>query len=373
LSNELSALIRDEIRPSGSIPFDRFMELALYHPMHGYYRREGGKPRTGREGDFFTSVSVGPLFGRLLAKQFMEMWERMEKPAPFWIIEQGGEDARLACDILSWCRDEASDFFAALRYAMIEDAPASRNQQGKTLGSLSEKMTWLFSTMTEQKPDGIFFSNELVDAFPVRRVVCRKDRWLELQVGLDRTDDFVWIEKEITDGKLAEAVNAPELPTSEGCTTEINLRARAWVEEAGRMLQRGYFLTIDYGFPASAKSLRVSGTLTAYQKHQRTGDVLREPGSRDITAHVDFTALARAGEKAGWTTLGFLDQQHFLMGIAHDELSEGPGPRTGIRENLRAWQTLIHPEHLGARFQVLLQARDAPDRLAGLRYARGGL
>ena len=164
------------------------------------------------------------------------------------------------------------------------------------------------------------------------------------------------------------------LPATEDYTTEINLRARQWMEETGSALERGYFLTIDYGFPASAYYAphRVSGTLTAYQQHQRTEDVLSEPGSRDITAHVDFTALARAGEKAGLTTLGFLDQNHFLMGIAHDELSGVAGPATGPAENLRAWQTLIHPDFLGGRFQVLLQAKDAADQLAGLRYARPG-
>ncbi len=144
--------------------------------------------------------------------------------------------------------------------------------------------------------------------------------------------------------------------------------------EVGQVMKRGYVLTIDYGYPASLyyAPFRTGGTLTAFVKHHGTDDVLDEPGRRDITAHVDFTALAQAGEIAGLTTLGFLDQQHFLMGVAHDELSEAEGPRANIQENLGAWNTLTHPDHLGANFFALLQAKDAPATLDGLRYARPG-
>jgi len=133
-------------------------------------------------------------------------------------------------------------------------------------------------------------------------------------------------------------------------------------------------LTIDYGYPASLyyAPFRFSGTLTAFVRHHSIDDVLAEPGMRDITAHVDFTALARAGEHAGLATLGFLDQQHFLMGVAHEELSGAGGPQVKIQENLRAWNTLTHPNHLGADFFALLQAKDAPANLDGLRFARPG-
>jgi SAM-dependent MidA family methyltransferase len=164
------------------------------------------------------------------------------------------------------------------------------------------------------------------------------------------------------------------LPTIEDYTTEINLRARQWIGEVGRAMSRGYVLTIDYGYPASLyyAPFRTGGTLTAFVRHHSVDDVLAEPGMRDITAHIDFTALARAGEKAGLATLGFLDQQRFLMGVAHDELSGAGGPLVKILENLGAWNTLTHPEHLGADFFALLQAKDAPANLDGLRYARPG-
>jgi len=152
------------------------------------------------------------------------------------------------------------------------------------------------------------------------------------------------------------------------------LRARDWIGEVGRALHQGYVLTIDYGYPASLYYAphRSNGTLTAFVKHHSIDDVLAEPGMRDITAHVDFTALAQAGAKAGLATLGFVDQQRFLMGVAHEELSGAGGPRVNIQENLGAWNTLTHPEHLGADFFALLQAKNAPANLDGLRFARPG-
>jgi SAM-dependent MidA family methyltransferase len=372
--SELSALIRAEIAPAGSIPFERFMDLALYHPKFGYYRRPRQKPRTGRQGDFFTSVSVGPLFGRLLARQFFEMWQKLEMPAPFWIIEQGAEDAQLACDILSWCRTEAPEFFTALRYAIIEPVPANQLLQREKIEpiGLIDPVIWFpnLDNLPSFNPTGVFFSNELVDSFPVAVVIRRQEIWLERHVTLGPSGQFAWTEKPITNPQLAAAVL--DLPPLEGYTTEIKFRARAWMRLVVGILSRGYVLTIDYGFPASSyyASFRSAGTLTAYRDHRRSDDMLRDPGAGDITAHVDFTALAHAGESAGLITLGFLDQQHLLMGIAHDELGGAPAAQTGIAARLRAWQTLTHPEHLGARFHALLQAKDAPSNLAGLRHAR---
>ncbi len=373
----LEDLIRDEIGRKGSIPFERFMKLALYHPSLGYYRREREKPRTGRKGDFFTSVSSGPLFGRLLARQFLEMWEKMDRPAPFWIVEQGAEDGRLAGDILAWCRDEAPDFFAALNYGIFEIGSPGRGAQEMVLAAagLEKKTVWigdLDDWVSRRIPVGAFFSNELVDAFPVHRVVRRDGAWREFHVALDEQKRFTWCEREIEDAALAEAVR--ELPALDGYATEINLQARRWMEWLARTWIFGYVVTIDYGFPASIyyAPFRREGTLSGYREHRRVEDMLAEPGSCDLTAHVDFTTLARLGETAGLETMGFLDQQRFLTGIAHDELEGRAGLRAGVAENLRAWQTLTHPDYLGTRFQVLVQAKLAPASLAGLRYARPG-
>jgi SAM-dependent MidA family methyltransferase len=372
----LEEIIRAEIHAAGPMRFDRFMEMALYHPGSGYYAKTGGPSPIGRSGDFFTSVSVGPLFGRLLGRQFFQMWQLLGNPHPFWIIEQGAHDGQLACDILEWCRAQSPEFFDVIRYAIVQSSgAASIRQQCGPDATLLSGMTWFenLAALAAELPVGVFFSNELVDAFPVRSVTYRSGRWLEQHVAIEN-DTLRWVDRPIGDAELRAGIDALPLPAIEGYATEINLRARDWIGEVARALNRGYVLTIDYGYPASIYYAphRSHGTLTAYVKHHGVDDVLAEPGMRDITAHVDFTALARSGEKAGLATLGFLDQQRFLMGVAHDELSEAGGPLVKIQENLGAWNTLTRPEHLGADFFALLQTKNAPANLDGLRFARPG-
>ena len=374
---KLEEIIRAQIRTDGPLRFDRFMEMALYHPGSGYYAKIGGPSPIGRSGDFFTSVSVGPLFGSLLARQFFQMWQRLGEPDPFWIVEQGAHDGQLACDILEWCRASAPEFLESIRYGIVQSSGALSIQQKCAPGSdLISYMTWFenIAALAAEQPVGVFFSNELPDAFPVRTIVCRAGRWLEQSVTVKPDGKLDWIEAPIKDEELTRAIAALPLPPMEGYATEINLRARHWMNEVGRAMKRGYVLTIDYGHPASVyyAPFRTAGTLTAYVKHHSVNEVLDEPGGRDLTAHVDFTALAAAGEAAGLTTLGFLDQQHFLMGIAHDELSEVQERRTGIKESVPAWNTLTHPDQLGATFFALLQAKDAPAALDCLRFERPG-
>ena len=372
----LEEIIRAEIRTAGPMRFDRFMDLALYHPGSGYYAKIGGPSPIGKSGDFYTSVSVGPLFGRLLARQFFQMWKLLDRPTAFWIIEQGAHDGQLACDILEWCRAEVPDFFETIHYAIVQaSGAASMHQKCAPEPALVSRITWFedITALAAEKPVGVFFSNELVDAFPIRSITYRSGEWLEQHVDIDN-EALRWIDRPIVDDELNQAIAAMPLPAIEGYTTEINLRARSWIGEVGKSLARGYVLTIDYGYPAALyyAPFRSHGTLTAFVKHHAVDDVLSEPGMRDITAHVDFTALAKAGEKAGLTTLGFLDQQRFLMGIAHDELSGTEGPNVKIQESLHGWNTLTHPDHLGATFFALFQAKDAPANLDGLRFARPG-
>ncbi|HUB67150.1 MAG TPA: SAM-dependent methyltransferase [Candidatus Methylacidiphilales bacterium] len=376
---ELEEIIHAEIRQDGPMRFDRFMELALYEPGHGYYVQSGRAGHIGRQGDFFTSVSVGPLFGKLLARQFFQMWQLMERPTPFWVIEQGANDGQLARDILGWCRSERPAFFEAIHYAIVE-SPGFAHQQRRRLGKaggpgIKARLTEYagMASLATEKPVGVFFSNELTDAFPVRVIRFQSGQWRERYVIVSN-GDLDWADLATMDKELLQAISGLPLPNIEGYTTEVNLRARCWMRDLGATLERGYVLTLDYGFPASVyyADFRMGGTLTAYRHHRRTDEVLAAPGTRDITAHVDFTALAQAGEKGGLITLGFTEQQRFLMGVAHDELKGTEGPRVGIANDLRAWNTLTHPEYLGTRFHALLQAKNAPRTLDGLRFARPG-
>lgn len=367
--SELDQIIRAEIGEAGAISFERFMELALYQPQFGYYAKA---PAIGRRGDFYTSVSVGPLFGRLLARQFLQMWQLLGQPEPFWIIEQGAHDGQLARDILGWCHAEAPDFFQAVRYVIVGSSQFQFQEDEADFSSHILQVKDL-SALAKEKPVGVFVSNELIDAFPVRAIARRGDKWVECGVTI-REGVFAWTDLPINDEALLQAIAERPIPGLDDYTTEINLRAPVWMREVGSVLSRGYVVTIDYGYPASVyyASHRSGGTLTAFRKHRANEDLLTDPGGQDLTAHVDFTVLARAGEEVGLKPLGFVDQQRFLMGVAHDELSEKEGPRAGIAENKLAWQSLTHPEHLGASFQVLVQGKDAPVELDGLRFARPG-
>ena len=372
--NPLETIIRDEIRTRGPMRFDRYMELALYHPEHGYY----AKPRKiGREGDFFTSVSVGPLFGRLLARQARQMADLLDEPV-FWIVEQGAHDGRLAHDILEEARSMPA-FFARLRYLIIEPSHAASDVQQKTLAELADKVEWCgaLDERREERPAGLFLSNELVDAFPVRIAQRGSKGWREREVVVDADGSFVWCATAIVDDELRDAIRElplPDSPQPESYRTEINLAARRWMRDVAGFMRRGYIVTIDYGYPASVyyAPFRSEGTLTCYQEHRRGWDALAESGEHDITAHVDFTALARVGEKAAWQALALVDQQRFLTGIAHDEMAGTVVYSPGLTAQLQAWRTLTDPGFLGSQFQVLVQAKDAPGGLDGLRFARTG-
>jgi SAM-dependent MidA family methyltransferase len=374
---KLDEIIRAEIRATGPLRFDRFMELALYSPGLGYYAKMSGPSPVGRNGDFFTSVSAGPLFGRLLARQFFQMWELLERPSPFWIIEQGAHDGQLARDILEWCRAETPEFLEVIRYGVVDTSGGSsfRQKNGVTT-ELAPYMTWFenLDSIAELKPSGVFLSNELVDAFPVRAIIYKSNEWKESLVGVDEKNALVWTESAIEDEELRREITARSIPEVEDYSTEINLRALDWMKGVSGIFERGYVLTIDYGYPASVyySDFRPGGTLCAYVKHHAVDGVLDEPGMRDLTAHVDFTALIRTGEKAGLTTLGLVDQQRFLMGIAHDELSGTKERMVKLQDNLRGWNTLTHPEHLGATFYALVQGKNAQPQLDGLRFARPG-
>jgi SAM-dependent MidA family methyltransferase len=205
----------------------------------------------------------------------------------------------------------------------------------------------------------------------VRAVSMRKGEWMERLVTMGK-DGFAWTERTIDSMDLKLAVAERRVPELEGYTTEIALRARDWMQKVGEVMHRGYVLTIDYGFLSHHYYAphRNTGTLTAYARHKRVQNVLASVGEQDITTHVDFTWLSRAGRRGGLTNLGFVDQQRFLTGIAHDELAGAPGPRAGVAENTAAWQTLTHPQHLGTKFFALVQAKDATAGLDGLRFAR---
>jgi SAM-dependent MidA family methyltransferase len=367
LVTEIATILRQEAERQGVISFARFMELSLYCPEIGYYEREEG--RVGRDGDFYTSVSVGPLFGGLLAFQFAQWADQLEG-STFQVVEAGAHDGRLAKDILSWLETKRTRLMERLEYWLVEPSPRRQSWQRKQLDKFADRLRWVDSL--ERLPStgvhGVIFSNELLDAFPVHRLGwdARARRWIEWGVTWDGTQ-FVWAKMERSSDRcdriLAEAgLEVPDelsalLP--DGFTVELSPDAAAWWRRAAERLRCGRLLTFDYGLTAEQflAPERSHGTLRAYHKHAIVDDLLANPGEQDFTAHVNFTHLQRAGESAGLRSEGLLSQTQFLTQIAEgtwrEEATLGPWTPTQVRQ----FQTLTHPEHLGRAFRVLLQSR----------------
>jgi len=356
---DLVRFIRETIRRDGPVRFDWFMEQALYHPQFGYY--SSGRCQIGRKGDYFTNVSVGPLFGRMLAAQFAEMWEIMGQPAHFTIVEQGAHHGDFASDVLR----AMSDFPATLRYEIIEPFPILEARQNETLAEFSGKVTWRKSLGELESFVGVHFSNELIDAMPARLIARDAGgEWQEKFVA-DSGNDFVFIRMAIDDQRLRSYFEKISLTGSDQYETEVNLAATDWINDVAQKLTRGFLLAIDYGYPRAKfyAPERTTGTLQAFARHRKVASPLEGVGCVDLTAHVDWTGVAESAERAGLDLLGFTDQHHFMTGLLA-KYSPDENER-------RALQTLLHPEFLGTRFQYLVLGKNVPMKtLTGFRFAR---
>lgn len=390
----------EEIRAGGAISFARFMELALYCPDCGYYDRE--EDIVGRGGDYFTSVSVGPLFGELLAFQFAEWLQggaRGARPGDrvgegmevMRIVEAGAHGGDLARDILAWLWEHRPGLFDRVEYWIIEPSEARQARQKRKLAELGNKVRWVreLASLTERafpaagvSPPvglrGIVFANELLDAMPVHRLGwdAKARAWFEWGVTCE-AGRLAWIQ--IKDEGTRAGGRQPSAPLSssqlqmpvqsgllevlpEGFTTEVSPAADQWWREAAKALEWGRLITIDYGLTGEEFLVpeRKEGTLRGYHHHQLARDVLANPGRQDITAQVNFTGIRAAGESAGLRTNAFLTQAQFLTRIAartwNDEGSFGKWTPARTRQ----FQTLTHPEHLGRSFRVLVQERSSP-------------
>jgi SAM-dependent MidA family methyltransferase len=375
--------IRAEINAAGAIPFERFMEQALYHPEYGYYV-ERRSPHIGRYGDFYTNVSVSGLFGQLMGQQFEQMWEVLGCPDDFRIVEQGANDGRFAADVLRWMREWNPELWARTQYWILEPIVAARQVQEATLqaAGCGEKVVWSegLDGLAAGSMTGVFFSNELVDSFPVHLIIYRRDSWKELYVEW-AGDGFRLVDGDFSSGELAAAVAVLPLHRVQRYTTEVNLRARRWIRQAANLFRAGFILTVDYGYDAENyyNAKRIDGTLLCYHEHRKSANALIRIGEQDITAHVDFSALACSGEEAGLAVVGFTDQHHFMVGLAQDDLAtfeaSGQAADPHFRDTVRAFKTLMHPELMGSSFKFLVQAKglEALPALDGLRFARNAV
>lgn len=344
----------------------RFMELALYCPESGYYDRL--KNRIGRNGDYFTSASVGGLFGQLLAFQFSR-WLAEAGLEKGRLLEAGAHNGRLASDILGWMKSSRSALFETVEYWILEPSRQRRRWQESTLEAFAGRVRWFDSWEAIPKTglQGVIFSNELLDAMPVHRLGWDATRkvWFEWGVGLEG-DRFVWTRLSIphdSDSALrtANLTLPPELLAvlPDGFTTEICPAAVEWWRQAAMCLKQGRLLAFDYGLTREQFLVpqRAQGTLRAYHQHRSSGDLLANMGEQDLTSQVNFTALQEAGEAAGLKTEGLCCQSDFLTRITLETRNTGSDFGTWTPDLLREFQTLTHPEHLGRSFKVLVQTR----------------
>ena len=240
----------------------------------------------------------------------------------FTIVEEGAEDGQLALDILSAITEESSEAAACIRYTILEPIPEKQRQQRARLEpAFLEKVTWLSGLTDLENVTGVFISNELVDAMPVHIVLYRNGRWSELRVDISG-QDFCFVPAKIEAPELVQATDKIPAPVASPYRTEVNLAATRWIQAVSTRLERGFVLIVDYGFPRDEyyKPERTEGTLSCYSRHRRSYNPLERPGEIDITAHVDFTSLAEAAEKASLRVAGYVDQHHFMVGAAESRL-----------------------------------------------------
>jgi len=376
-NRRLKRAIIQRIRQKGRITFREFMDLCLYHPLYGYYCSK--KERIGKEGDYYTSPCVHPIFGWTIAKQVHQMWVLMGEKPDFRIVEFGSAKGYLCHDILYYLRKEKPDFFGSLSYQMVEINPYLRREGEKLLmgKGLGEKVGWITPLELESehfRVRGCILSNELIDSFPVHMVILNDGHLREIFVT---SDDGEFREEigELSSNKLEWYFEKLGIVLSEGQRAEVNFGSLEWMEMVSRVLNEGFVITVDYGHEAEVlySPFRRNGTLLCYYRHTWHDNPYERIGLQDITSHIDFTSLINRGEEMGLRRTGLTTQYRFLIGLGFLEevqrvIGEDQYSLEGIRNRL-AMKTLILPNGgMGDVFKVLIQHRgiEAP-QLDGLR------
>lgn len=348
----------------GWIGFDRYMELALYAPGLGYYTagaRKLGDAAAG--GDFVTAPEISPLFGRALAAQVAEVFERLGATTPRRILEFGAGTGRLARDLL----DELARRGVAIeRYEIVEVSADLRERQQVLLAG--RPVAWLGAPPPGFA--GLLLANEVLDVMPVRLFVKRESGLQER--GVTHAAGLLVFSEQPADDSLREAASVLQAQAgafAPGYASEIGLVARAWTSAIAGLLERGVALLIDYGFPSREyyHAQRLMGTIMCHYRHRAHADPLWLPGLNDITAHVDFTAIAESGHAAGLDVLGYTSQANFLLNCGLLELLalEHTPAQTS------ATQRLLSEAEMGELFKVLALGRGMSDALALRGFSRG--
>ena len=364
--------IEQEIREHGPIPFSRYMEMCLCEPGLGYYAKS--KEQFGKAGDFYTSSDVHAVFGRLMARQFEEMWHVLGSPERIEIVELGPGRGLFARDVLDWSRQRFSDFFPALHYTLVEASAALREKLAATLEEhIAAGKVSISGDVASSAENVIVFAHEFFDALPVEvlsnhgpmRVGWEAGRFVESFVSASAAE--------------MEYLDRYSIHPGEGERVEAGLEAQRWMPRIASAVRPGFVVIIDYGYTRDELLAgRRRGTIMCYRQHSATDNPYEAPGEQDITAHVNFTALRAAGEQAGLECLGLVTQSQFLMGIGEetqfaDAFEDARLPQERTKRALQL-KHLVTPAGMGETFDVLVMARGVEKEkatgLSGLRFRR---
>jgi SAM-dependent MidA family methyltransferase len=363
-NGELRKIILDRIGIKGKITFAEFMAGCLYEPGLGYYTSPGKK--VGAEGDFYTSSNVHQVFGRLIAREIHRMWQTMDEPGEFDIVEVGAGNGRLAADVMNALAELDRGFYAAVTCRLIEAEPSLRELQREMLGAHLNKVAWSDpADLADRRLSfrGCLYSNELIDSFPVHLVEMTPAGLKEVYVTAS-ADDFGEVISEPSTPELAAYLERLGITLLPGQRAEINLAAPAWLKSAATALGRGFVMTIDYGFTAAELYAphRKNGSLLCYYRHTIEENPYLRVGQQDITSHVDFTTLIAIGEQAGLDTVWFGEQYRFLMGAGIMEemmrLEQSAMTESERLKNRLGLKKLMLPDGgMGDTFKVLIQSK----------------
>jgi SAM-dependent MidA family methyltransferase len=370
---ELIKVINDRISnsPQKQITFANYMDLVLYHPQHGYYASNA--EQISKSGDFLTSPHLADDFGEMLATQLYQIWQILGEPPLFNIVEMGAGQGLLAVQILEYSSRIYPKFFRSIDYIVIETAPAMMEAQQSKLQDLPVR--WCeWTDIPDRSITGCFLSNELIDAFPVHQVVVLEDKLQEVYVTVGDlslnekifkdTIDYLSTDRLSSYWQINQ-INLNNLLSDrypDDYRTEVNLAALDWLKLVAQKLQRGYIISIDYGYTADRyyNPMRTQGTLQCYYQHAYHNNPYINIGNQDLTAHVDFTALQHHGESLGLQTVGFIQQGMFLMALGLGEkiasISSSSGDIQSLLRRRQNLHQLIDPMGLG-KFGVLIQSQ----------------
>jgi len=355
----LKEIIIERIKRDGPIRFRDFMEMALYYPDLGYYTSR--RFPVGRDGDFYTSPHLHPAFGALLAKVLIEMWQKMERPRRFFVIEMGGGAHYLCKDILDYLyhhgKEEGKDLLDSLRYVIVEVNPYVSHKQVELLHRHVERIEQVKDlSAIKRGVEGCVLSNEFLDSFPVH-LVEMEDELKEIYVDTDG-NNLIDKKQGISTIDLAKYLNEFSIELASGYRTEINLLIKDWLRDVASILRRGFILTIDYGYTSVEyyNEERRSGTLLCYYKHMVSENPYQHIGKQDITAHVNFSSINKWGKEFELNTIGYCPQGLFLIASGIDEvIMELYKDSPDYPFLIQGVKGLILPQGMGETHKVMVQ------------------